>query len=121
MPARLRLAVTADLHWGPHPGGDAATRLLVAFLQAQPPDVLVLAGDVGAGNEFGACLALFEGLPCRKVLVPGNHDIWVMADDSRGDSLQVYERHLPRISVAHGFHYLDFGPLIFPDAELALV
>jgi predicted phosphohydrolase len=121
MTTPLRLAVTADLHWGVRPRGDAATRLLVSFLEADPPDVLVLAGDVGAAEDFGPCLELFARLPCRKALVPGNHDIWVRADDPRGDSLRVYREHLPALCLANDFHYLDGGPLVLPEADLALV
>jgi predicted phosphohydrolase len=120
MGATLRLAITADLHWG-DVRGDAPTRQLVAFLRAQPPDVLVLAGDIGTETLFDECLSLFADLPCRKVLVPGNHDIWVKRTDSRGDSLRVYREHLPQVSAAHGFHYLDNGPLLLPEAGLALV
>jgi predicted phosphohydrolase len=116
----VRIAVTADLHWGPHPRGDTATRQLLSFLQSNPPDVFVIAGDVGAGSEFEACLALFRDLPCRKALVPGNHDIWVTPTDSRGDSLEVYQNVLPRACEATGFHYLDGGPLYLHDAGLAL-
>src|SRR5262245_6358214 len=121
MPTRLRLAFTADLHWGTHREGDEATRLLASFLRQRPPDVLVLAGDVGANFHFAPCLELFADLPCAKALVPGNHDVWVTEDDRRGDSLQVYREHLPRVCAEHGFHYLDSGPLLFPDADLALV
>src|SRR5207249_2041551 len=45
----------------------------------------------------------------------GNHDIWVESDDPRGDSLQVYREHLPRLCREHGFHYLDVGPMFLPD------
>src|SRR5262245_5604807 len=117
----MRLAVTADLHWGSRPAGDEATRQLAAFLHEQPPDVLVLAGDVGAGEHFAACLRLFAGLPCHKALVPGNHDVWVAPDDTRGDSLAVYQEHLPRVGADHGFHYLDQGPLLLEEADIALV
>jgi predicted phosphohydrolase len=117
----MRLAITADLHWGTHADGDAATRLLAADLYAEPPDVLVLAGDVGTGDHFGQCLALFDGLPGRKALVPGNHDVWVRADDPRGDSLRVYEELLPRVCADHGFHFLDHSPLVLADAGLALI
>ena len=115
----LRLAVTADLHLG-HRAVEASTRLLVADLLAEPPDVLVLAGDLGTGAFFGECLALFDALPCVKALVPGNHDLWV-GIDSRRDSLQMYEDVLPRLAAEHGFHYLDRGPLVLPAADLALV
>jgi 3',5'-cyclic AMP phosphodiesterase CpdA len=120
MPGKLRLALTADLHWGPHRNGNEATQLLADFLRARPPDVLILAGDVGAAAHFGECLALFDDLTCRKALVAGNHDIWVQSDDVRGDSLQVYRQHLPFLCAEHGFHYLDQGPLVFPEADLAL-
>jgi predicted phosphohydrolase len=121
MSATLRLAITADLHWGSHETGDEATRLLLAFLRSQPPDVLILAGDIGAGEHFEKCLALFDDLACHKTLIPGNHDIWVTDNDPRGDSLQVYGDYLPFVSAQHGFHYLDQGPFLFKDADLALV
>jgi 3',5'-cyclic AMP phosphodiesterase CpdA len=117
----VRIAVTADLHWGINDAGDAATRLLAGELSADPPDLFIVAGDVGAGDEFEPALALFDGLNCRKALVPGNHDVWVTEDDRRGDSLAVYREHLPALSAAHGFHYLDHGPLVLPDADLAVV
>lgn len=118
----LRIAVTADLHYGGARGrGDEATRLLAAFLYDQPPDVLILAGDIGHVEHFDQCLTLFDNLSVIKALVPGNHDVWVERDDSRGDSLTVYREHLPRVCAAHGFHYLDGGPLFLPDSGLALV
>jgi predicted phosphohydrolase len=117
----VRIAVTADLHWGVHADGDAATRLLVAELTADQPDLLVIAGDIGAGDEFAPCLELFAQLPSRKALVPGNHDVWVTDDDPRGDSLALYREHLPAMSAAAGFHYLDHGPLLLSEIDLAIV
>jgi predicted phosphohydrolase len=116
----LRLAFTADLHWRHQQRGDEATRSLAAFLRDRPPDVLVLGGDIGAGAFFADCLSLFADLPCRKALLPGNHDIWVPTDAPL-DSLQRYEEELPRAAAAHGFHYLDHGPLVFPEVDLAIV
>lgn len=116
----MRIALTADLHWGVRPAGDEATRLLVAFLRQEPPDVLILGGDVGAGADFGRCLTLFAELSGRKALVPGNHDIWVEEGDARGDSLQLYREGLPRLCQELGFHYLDDAPLLLPEASLAI-
>ncbi|MCI0461338.1 MAG: metallophosphoesterase [Gemmataceae bacterium] len=121
MSSNLRIAVTADLHWGHNRQGDDSTGQLRAFLDSHPPDVLLLGGDIGTREHFGECLALFTGLPCRKALVPGNHDIWVDLEDRRGDSLRVYREHLPAVSAAHGFHYLDYEPLVLPEADLAVV
>jgi 3',5'-cyclic AMP phosphodiesterase CpdA len=118
----LRIAVTADLHYGSrHTAGDCATLELVEHLTSEPPDVLLLAGDIGAGDEFRRCLELFDRLPCKLAVVPGNHDIWVRNGDSRGDSLEVYDRHLPNICRAHRFTYLDRDPIILPQSDLAIV
>ena len=121
-PKPIRIAVTADLHFGTrHPAGHQANLDLAARLAADPPDLLILAGDIGAGADFDRGLALFDRLSCRKAAVPGNHDIWVRSDDERGDSLAVYDRHLPSTCKAHGFTYLDHEPLIWPEADLAVV
>src|SRR5437016_1675309 len=116
----LTLAITADLHWGHRRGGDE-TRLLADYLRAHPPDVLILAGDLGTGPLFAECLGLFTDLPSRKVLVPGNHDVWVPTDDAALDSLQMYERELPFMAQELGFHFLDSAPLALPEVGLTLV
>src|SRR6516162_1529462 len=118
MGQQLQLAITADLHWGHGGRGEDATRLLASFLHAQTPDVLVLAGDIGTDYLFGECLRLFAELPCRKVLTPGNHDLWVRPEDRR-DSLQVYQEDLAEMSRQYGFHYLDQGPLLLLEAAWA--
>src|SRR3954468_10465104 len=106
-PNPLRIAVTADLHFGTrHAAGVRATHDLVARVTELNPDLLLLAGDIGAGDDFDRCLELFERLPRGKAGVPGNHDLWVRSDDVRGDSLDVYDRHLPAVCRAHGFVYL---------------
>lgn len=118
----LTIAITADLHYGSrHSNGHQSTLKLVADLVEQPPDLLILAGDIGTRDDFARCLKLFEKLPCRKALVPGNHDVWVEFDDRRGDSWKLYDERLPRISADHGFHYLDRGPMLLPEADLAIV
>lgn len=119
MSAELRLAITADLHWGHGGRGEEATRLLADFLQEQPPDVLILAGDIGTESYFAECLQLFADLPCRKALTPGNHDLWVRPDAPR-DSLQLYHEDLPALCRQYGFHYLDRGPLLFPEYGLGV-
>src|SRR6266478_2246533 len=81
-PHPLSISVTADLHWGIREPGDAATRQMLSDLHEHPPDLLILAGDIGAGDDFERCLALFADLPSRKALVPGNHDVWVAGSDA---------------------------------------
>jgi predicted phosphohydrolase len=115
----LTVAVTADLHWG-HRLGQEETRQLAAFVHQKTPDVLILAGDIGTGPLFADCLDLFADLTCRKLLVPGNHDLWVRTDDADLDSLLMYEQVLPRLAAERGFTMLDNGPLILPEHDLAI-
>src|SRR5436190_15660669 len=100
--APFTIAVTADLHWG-HRRGSEAVRLLASFLRHRPPDLLVLAGDLGTGGFFEECLALFADLPGRKALVPGNHDLWVPGDRPEASSLTVFEQHLPALARRYDF------------------
>src|SRR5262245_21862054 len=102
--ALMRLAVTADLHWGHGERGNRATLALVDFLRRQPPEVLLLGGDQGTGQHFEECLALFRDLSCVKALVPGNHDLWVNDDDDCGDSLRLFEQYLPQWCSQLGYH-----------------
>jgi 3',5'-cyclic AMP phosphodiesterase CpdA len=120
MARSLRVAVTADLHWGHHVRGMAAVRLLFEHVKQHPPDLLILAGDIGTGSLYGDCLAQLAGVPCLKAALPGNHDVWVEPEADH-DSLHLYETELPRVSAQHGFHYLDQAPLILPEADVAMV
>jgi 3',5'-cyclic AMP phosphodiesterase CpdA len=120
-PRPLRIALAADLHYGTrHTAGNLATLELATRLYEQPPDVLILAGDIGAGDDFARCLDLFAPLTCLKALTPGNHDIWVTSTDARGNSLRVYQQRLPQLANERGFHYLDHGPLLLPEYSLAI-
>lgn len=115
-----RIAITADLHWG-IPRCQAPNLSLIKDLQLNPPDLLILAGDQGADTHYGECLDQFKNLGCPVAVVPGNHDIWVREEDTRGNSLDVYETHLPRETTQRGFHLLDQGPLLLPQFDLAIV
>lgn len=116
----MRIAVTADLHWGV--GGSAAaraTRALAARAAAWRPDVFAIAGDVGEGEQFAACLDLFAGVPCERLVLPGNHDLWTR--HPRGSSRALYREVLPRLAAAAGFRYLDTEPFVAPGGGLAVV
>ena len=108
----MRLAVTADLHWGIDRRGDAATRDLARYVTEVRPDVLVVAGDVGERKRFAQCLSLFSGLACPRLVLPGNHDLWTSSPAI--SSLDVYEHRLPRQAEEMGFHYLDASPFVAP-------
>lgn len=115
----MRLAVTADLHWGLSARGDAATRALAHEIARLRPEVFVIAGDVGEGEQFARCLDLFAGVECARLVLPGNHDLWTR--NPAVSSLDLYEELLPRRARESGFAYLDAGPFLNSDGRVAVV
>lgn len=75
-PATTTIAHLTDVHFG---ATDPATvEGLVADLQAVPPDLVVISGDLTMGArrwEFRAARAFMDRLPAPSLCVPGNHDI----------------------------------------------
>lgn len=116
----MKLAVTADLHFGMGPRGEAATRALARHVETLAPDAFAIAGDVGEGRFFGECLALFEGLACPRLVLPGNHDLW-LSDPAAGASLRRYDEELPETAAARGFQYLDHSPYLAAGGGEAVV
>lgn len=70
-------------------------------------DVNIIAGDLlGYFNEYllHIVFEFFEPLPGKKLLTPGNHDLW-----TEEDSLECYRR-FGEIAKEHDWHMLDDGP-----------
>lgn len=111
-----RIVFVSDLHVD----SSAANREFVPAVReaviAVSPDVFLLGGDI-AGNleDFNWTLRQFADLSALKVMVPGNHDIWI--ESKRAlltgyDSGGKYNLHLPRIAGENGFTMLAEGPVI---------
>lgn len=115
----MRIAFTSDLHTD----HDAANRLvwheMVALLRDLAPDVFICCGDVAADEQqFGMTLMALQHLPCPKLLVPGNHDIWVRQASwvARGiTSQRKYYHLLPALCREAGVHPLWLAPYILDN------
>ncbi len=106
-PPTIRLAVTADLHYGITDRNTIAR--LVSDIAAAECDVVCLAGDIGEPEtNFRAALKMFAtlGIPCG--VVAGNHDVW--ANDY--SSQELWDTVLPRITTAEGLTWLEQENLI---------
>ena len=71
-----RIAHLTDVHFGAT--DPLVVEGLVADLQAAPPDLVVISGDLTMGArrwEFRAARAFIDRLPAPCLSVPGNHDI----------------------------------------------
>ena len=103
-----KLLVTADLHYGLYPVGDASTQKLADYVCASDADVFAICGDVGDADleSFTGALALFDRFRGLKLVVPGNHDLWSAA----APTIEKYREILPAMAADHGFRMLDVGP-----------
>ncbi len=71
----VRLIQLSDIHFGGE--NQDATEAAIAFVQANPPDLVIVTGDFtlnGLPREFRAAKHWFDRLPRPKVATPGNHD-----------------------------------------------
>jgi len=112
------IAVTADLHWGTRHPRTAATR---SWPRPVPPPAGCphLAGDVGPATSSPRA-EVVRTPACRKALIPETTTSGSARRPPRRLAGRV-PRPLPRVAAEHGFHYLDRGPLLLPDAGLAVV
>ncbi|MCE5279529.1 MAG: metallophosphoesterase [Planctomycetaceae bacterium] len=112
----MRILITADLHYDIARSRAGAEDLARRALEAGG-DALVLVGDT-AGSEpapWQKCLALFQGFPGMKLIVPGNHCLWCRHNET---SIQRYYELLPALAAEAGFVVLDHHPQIIGDVGL---
>ena len=105
----MRVAITADIHYAVG-NNQRIVRNFAKKIIRTKADVLVLVGDTFAFNQklLVECLKLFDQFEGVKLFVAGNHDLWT----HRSNSLNIYEKVLPRIVRQCGFHYLDQKPFV---------
>ena len=115
----LRLAFTADLHYGMSAGGNDAVKQLASRIAEHEPDVLAIGGDVAAArNEaLEECLSLFRDVAPVRVVVPGNHDVWIL-DRNGHDSFARWETVFPAIAETCGFSCLDRSPVMVKNMAI---
>ncbi len=85
------------------------SRYIFEYLEILQPDIFVIAGDLANSlGELGETLQLFSELPCLKVMVPGNHDLWIESNHAvrKGrDSFDKYYQTIPELCAEYGFVY----------------
>jgi predicted phosphohydrolase len=115
----MKLAFTSDIHVDSSPKNAALLPILAERATHVAPDVFILAGDIAAGRDlFENTLAAFANVKCTKLIVPGNHDIWIDSKREllRGiDSTRKYYELLPALCQRHDFIPLWTAPFRFGD------
>ncbi len=111
----MKIAFTSDIHYDISPRNRDFTAHLAAALERLRPDVFVIAGDLSPEPKgLEDALSLFAELPCEKVMVAGNHDLWVSRNAARKgrDSWHKYTSLIPEICRRHGFLHLATDPVV---------
>ena len=112
----MLLGFTSDIHIDYHL---EAAGLIAGVLAEQEPEVFVVAGDVTPDMHLlEKTLSILAEAKSRVLFVPGNHDLWCRShrfgdEPPRGvDSLQRYEKVLPKVVSQAGAVYLPGSPYI---------
>ena len=106
----MKVVVTADIHYGVG-NNQEIIKAFAGKLCATKADVLILVGDTFAIEQklLVECLRLFDKFKGPKLFVAGNHDLWT----TKGNSLEIYDKILPKLTRSCGFHNLDQSPYIY--------
>jgi predicted phosphohydrolase len=115
----MRICFTSDLHVVPGRPSVAIVDALRDHVSALEPDVFILGGDISAKLEvLDWVLDCFSPLPCLKLFVAGNHDVWIESRDdlfNGNDSGKKYRELIPQVSQRNGFTFLGKAPCFFRE------
>jgi len=119
----MKIAFTSDLHVDISKANHDLVDALVEHLAEVAPDIFIICGDISPSlDELARTLGRFKPVAARKLMVTGNHDIWV---DSRNqlkkgvDSSMKYRELIPRACVEDGFDYLAEEPVVIDGVGFA--
>ncbi|KNY26397.1 metallophosphoesterase [Pseudobacteroides cellulosolvens] len=118
----MKVAYTSDIHADITLNNSRLIPFLVKRIEDINPDVFVIAGDISNSLEsLDNTLKLFSELSCLKVMVPGNHDVWVESNNSvrKGrDSFYKYRQAIPQVCQQNGFSYPITEPIIIGSTAI---
>lgn len=118
----MKIAFISDLHVDSLPEPFHIIDAIHHRLLTIGPDVFIIAGDVAARPQlFEKTLRVFSELPCEKLLVPGNHDIWVETTSlEKGIHSGIkYNEIIPQICNRNNFTVLGQDPHTINGAGFA--
>jgi len=118
----LKVAYTSDLHVDITTNNQTLCRYIFEYVKRLQPDVFVMAGDLANSlTSLADTLKLFSELPCLKVMVPGNHDLWIESNHAvkKGrDSFYKYYQAIPKLCVEYDFVYPIRQPYYIKDVVI---
>jgi putative phosphoesterase len=108
----MRIGITSDIHTDISPANHKIIKHLADVAKHNDLDVFIICGDISPSPlKFSQTISAFQDLPCKKLLVAGNHDIWITNTNSDITSYQKYDL-ITAICKEHDFHHLGNSPVI---------
>lgn len=118
----MKIIYTSDLHVDISENNNKIIDYLVDYVIENKPDIFIIAGDLAnTSNEIDKSLYRFKSINCRKVFIPGNHDLWIESKSKLKDgfdSSYKYEIELPTICSNNDFIYPVKEPFIFENMAI---
>jgi putative phosphoesterase len=107
----MKIAFTSDIHADVSPENERVPEIQAPILLKESPDIFIVCGDISADRRhFEKALQKYADLTCPKLIVAGNHDLWV--EDEEENSIEKYRYTLPRLAKENGFIYIGFEPYV---------
>jgi predicted phosphohydrolase len=120
--SKMKILYTSDLHVDISENNRKILDCLVEYMIIQKPDLFIIAGDLAnSSKDINDSLKRFKFIDCKKVFIPGNHDLWVESKSKlkRGfDSSYKYEVELPQTCFENNFIYPINEPYIFENVAV---
>ena len=118
----MRVAYTSDLHTDITLNNERLIPYIAKRVYQMNPDVFVIAGDISNSiDRLDYTLKQFEDLSCLKVMIPGNHDVWIESNNSvrKGkDSFYKYREAIPQVCKHNEFLYPVEEPYIVHNVAI---
>ncbi len=110
----MRIVSVSDLHLD-HTANGPVVAAMLEQLASDPPDVLVVAGDVASNRQTAArTLERLVNVGEHVLFVPGNHDLWAPwreVASGEVDTWRFYREELFDLCRKLGIHYLPASPV----------
>jgi len=107
----MKIAFTSDIHADVSPENERVPEIQMPILLRESPDIFIICGDVSADRRhFEKTLKKYGQLTCPKLVVAGNHDLWM--DNDGENSIEKYRYILPKLAKENGFIYLGLEPYV---------
>lgn len=109
----MRIGITSDIHADFSPFNRQIVNHLADIAKHSDLDILIICGDISSNIYIlTEALSAFNDVPCKKLFIAGNHDIWV-----RNSGITSFHKYMliTKICDEIGFHHLGDSPFIINE------